>query len=447
LRTSIRAAQDKKKLPITKRASVTARDEQLNKSLTKAITTLTKRLAELTAEEIDRNSPCISVVFNAELRDRVLTIEASGFLQMNRCGGHFPTDSRVGLLARVTKSTLRTRTDSPQRKRSVDELLRAWGAGPIDELSDAGFVRNLGALWAIRDILVESTFGSRHKGIDISRVGVRPALADSPSLPRYVYEARAVIPEPHFNRPKAYLTQWTGPILDSKLGVTLHVGHRDAAVSSGIFDYWTTLAVREKTPQLTADLRDHHSRLDSLSRQLYATLTVVSADDKVLLARRTKASGIVDALPGYWMTSIGESVDGVKDRDNTHTPNPIRTIRRCLVESDELNLSAADIHGARVTCLGLVTPWRWILTSLLVLVELPVPIDRIFEAAIRGENDQYDSIDFDIVPCLALIRAGEFSAKPRSPEPLAPLASVGLLLSLFSRYGFEEVLAEIAASI
>ncbi len=193
----------------------------------------------------------------------------------------------------------------------------------------------LGAKFAIDDILVDAEFAG-FRGIrpdEFSIVGVREG---TPHLPAYVYQARKRIPEPERNKQKAYLANWHGPIIDKGNIVTLRMGHMDSHVPARKYDYWTTKAVLDSIPRLQRDLLSGTISLRTLARRMDLVLVVVTADGKVVLARRTDQ---VDNCKDFWMASVGESLDPGLDSDNDGVPNPMIATRRCLGEPDELNLS------------------------------------------------------------------------------------------------------------
>jgi len=324
----------------------------------------------------------------------------------------------------------------------LHHLLQEWGVPVVPELADLDFVHDkLGATFATRDILVDCTFGG-FEGIDAAKLILRPASSDLPALPSYVYAARAALPIPSPNGAKTYLERLLPLSLDDGGKVLAYVGERDKNISSGRFDYWTTQAIRKCSSRIYEDIRAGHLLLEEFPRPLFHAVTVVTADQKLILTHRSEA---VDSLSRHWMTSVGESVDADKDRDDTGVPSPIRAIYRCLTESDELNLAGRDMAGYGIKFLGLATPWGWMNTALLAMVTLKVNAARVLDRAVRGEHDRFAAVDFTPDVCLPLIRRGTFAWNDGKAEPLVPLATVALLLSLFSRFGADEIRERIAA--
>jgi hypothetical protein len=272
---------------------------------------------------------------------------------------------------------------------------------------------------------------------------VLPSLASTPLLPPYVYESRASIPQPDRNRTKTYLERWEPPIIDQGNYVRLFTGYQDSTATTGLYDYWTTMAVVKSVARIQRDILDGRIDLQSLARRLDLVVVVVTSDRKLVLARRGE---LVDNLGGFWMASMGESVDGEIDKDDTGVPNPVRTLYRSLMEADELNLTIADLDRAGVTYLGLATEWAYMYANLLVLVELKVSSERVMDRASHGEHSRFETVDFTPDSCLPFLRRGAFAGKHSlKPIPLVPASRVALLVSLFSWFGYDEIVGRIAA--
>jgi hypothetical protein len=328
--------------------------------------------------------------------------------------------------------------------RSLQSVLQAWGVPSHRDLTDVDVARSIGAKFVVEDVLVEATFGG-FRGVEASHILLE--AAPPPALPPYVYAMRESMPQPAKNRTKAYLAKWVPPIVDTDDYVTLYTGSRDPVASTGAYDYWTTKAVVQSASRIQQDVLDGKLDLQSLARRLDHVLVVVTSDEKLLLACRGNL-GVVDNMAGSWMTSVGESIDGDTDRDAAGVPSPMRAVARCLMEHDELNLAESDLAGARVTYLGLATEWAYMYVNLIVLVELRVVADRVLDRALPGEHKDFAVIDFTPEACLDLIRRGTFKSKRfPEPNPIVPASRVALLLSLFSRFGRDEIVSRIEALI
>ena len=331
---------------------------------------------------------------------------------------------------------------SRQRSASLQEILRNWNAAPIEDLADPDIVKSLGAKFVLDDVLLDCTFGG-FRGVHETRLQVLPSQTSGPLLPPYVYEARASIPQPDGNRTKTYLQRWEPPIIDQGNYARLYTGSLDSKATTGLYDYWTTKAVIKSVARIQQDILDGHIDLQSLARRLDLVVVVVTGDRKLVLARRGET---VDNLGGFWMASIGESVDGDVDKDDDGVPNPSRTVYRCLMEADELNLAAADLDRANVTYLGLATEWAYMYVNLLVLVELRVDAARVIDRASHGEHSRFEAVDFTPDACLPLFRRGLLAARRTlPPSPLVSASRMALLLSLFSQFGYDEIIGRMIA--
>ena len=169
-------------------------------------------------------------------------------------------------------------------------------------------------------------------------------------------------------------------------------------------------------------------------------LVVVTKDNKLVLARR---SDNVDNDQGHWMASVGESLDPSTDLINGVT-NPFEATRRCLHEYDELNLSKKDVANARLTALGIATEWSYLYANLVVLVELEISFAKVKERMTDGEHTHLASIDFNAKACLPLVKLGRYEAKSKNlSAPIVPLSRVALLMSLMSRFKYDNIIEKI----
>ncbi|MBI5932387.1 MAG: toll/interleukin-1 receptor domain-containing protein [Chloroflexi bacterium] len=322
----------------------------------------------------------------------------------------------------------------------LQKRLLSFGIPLHKDLQKEGVLDKLGAKFAIDDVIVDGEFAG-FRGIASNQLSIKAASTDSPNLPDYVYEARNKIPRPSLNKWKAYLENWKAPIIDLGDVVSMQIGHLDSKTSDGKYDYWTTVAVLESLPRLQQELLTGKIQLRQLARRMDLVLVVVTSDKQLVLARRSEQ---VDNAKGFWMASVGESLDPSLDLDINRVPNPIEATRRCLGEYDELNLSSSDINGANMQILGIATEWQFLYANLIVLVQLNVKLERVKERASEGEHTRIEGISFTPQACLPLIRHGWYESDTKIySAPLVPASRAALLMSLMSGYGYDDIVNRI----
>jgi hypothetical protein len=322
---------------------------------------------------------------------------------------------------------------------TLQERLLLSGVETHSDFKKKGALDKLEAKFAIADVIVDAEF-TNFNGVEEKDLILLPANKNYPQLPKYVYEARNEIPRPQLNKTKAYLENWFGPIIDKGNKSTLHIGRLDSKTQDGVYDYWTTLAVKKSVPRLQKDLLNGNLRLRDLARRMDLVLVVVTKDLKLVLARR---SDNVDNEQGHWMASIGESLDPSTDLIDGVT-NPFEATRRCLHEYDELNLSMTDVANASLTALGIATEWGYLYANLIVLVELEIGFEKVKERMTDGEHTHLEGVNFNIQTCLPLVKQGFYEAKSKGlSAPIVPLSRVALLMSLMSRFKYDNVIKEI----
>jgi hypothetical protein len=329
---------------------------------------------------------------------------------------------------------------SGRRYASLQERFLPWGVPVAAGLQRDDVLDLLEAKFVMDDVIVDTGFAG-FRGVPSGQLSVAPASRGCPGLPDYVYEARRGIPMPQENRPKAFLEDLSAPIIDQGGRAVLRVGHLDSAAPGGKYDYWTTLAVLASLPRLRQQILSGEIRLRSLGRRMDVLLVVVTADCKVLLARRSKH---VDNAKEQWMVSVGESVDGDKDLGQGQAPDPVKTALRCLGENDELNLPRPDVDSAQIQVLGVATEWDWLYANLIMLVRLGVEFGRLEEVFSEGEHTHLEGLEFTVERCLPLVQSGTYAPRALSRRaPLVPSSRVALLMSLMSCYGYDEVAGRI----
>jgi hypothetical protein len=337
------------------------------------------------------------------------------------------------------KLNLLLRTLGTEHYTTLQERLLSSGVNIHSDLQKEEILDMLEAKFAIDDVIVDAEFAG-FKGARENDLLLLPASKNFPELPDYVYEARKKIPKPELNKKKAYLENWFGPIIDKGNKSTLHLGYLDSRAEEGHYDYWTTLAVRKSIPMLHEELLCGTLRLRSLARRMDLILTVVTADNKLVLARRSEQ---VDNEQGHWMASIGESLDPSTDLIDS-VPNPFEATRRCLHEHDELNLPITDVANSRLIALGIATEWQYLFANLMVLVELSIDFGKVKERITDGEHSHIEGIDFNAQTCLPIVRLGRYEAKYKGlSAPMVPASRVALLMSLMSKFGYDYIVERI----
>lgn len=288
----------------------------------------------------------------------------------------------------------------------------------------------LGAEDRLGDVLLDASILD-FRGVDLARVAVVAVglIEEQPEHPTLIEDARAHVPPPEPNRPKAHLVGWHAPVQDQ--GNILGL---DLAKS----DYWTTLATRDRIDVLRRQIEGGERDLMTLPRRLDVHLVVVTGvDDKILLTRRGTN---VATEPGTWMVSVGESIDWDKDALGD-APHPLATARRCLEDLDELHLPAALASSATFTLVAIATEWNEMLANLIVVAEIPelsVPAARA--AFRRGENVALDAVDFSIPSAMAVVDSAEFRAQgASSPQRVSDISRIALLATLRYRFGSDSV--------
>ena len=321
--------------------------------------------------------------------------------------------------------------------KSLQERLLSFGVKVNPALQKDDFLTTLEAKFAIDDVIVDAEFAG-FRGVEEDKLSLVLDIENKPKLPSYVYEAKEKIQKPDLNKKKAYLANWYGPIIDKGNAATLHIGYLDSSTSNGFYDYWTTKAVLHSISKLQEELINGTLRLRELARRMDLVVVVVTKDNKLVLARRSEN---VDNAQGHWMVSIGESLDPSTDLDKNGVPNPFIATRRCLEEYDELNLSSTDVGGAQLKALGIATEWQYLYANLIVLVQLDVEFGRVKERATDGEHTHVEGVDFTPEKCLPLIQHGIYYSNLSAP--IVPASRVALLMSLMSRYGYDEIVNQI----
>ena len=243
--------------------------------------------------------------------------------------------------------------------------------------------------------------------------------------------------EPIPNRKKVYLAEVAPPLSDQDDFLSLELGPSD---------YWTSEAMAASIEQIYADVKDGKLDPFNLPRQLDCHLVVITADDKLVLGKRT---GNVKAAKHQWGASLGESIDGDMDLDpDDGLINPVMTIRRALGRKEELGLDQEAVQSAEIRILGLTTEWETICVDLIALVRLKKTgalevrdAHQLWAKDGIGEISALDFVDFNLDPCLPLMLAGLHTPQgsPALRNKIFGVSRVAILAALVHQFQLDKV--------
>lgn len=275
-------------------------------------------------------------------------------------------------------------------------------------------------------------------GVPAEQLAVR-WTSEPPPLPQYAYKAKSALPAPIPNRPKVYLSKWVPPISDQGNILELTLGPTD---------YWTSRAIQQEEclKRLHDEVAGGSLHLASLPLQLNCHIVVLTADDRLVLCRR---SATVQYEQLSWSASIGESIDTEIDVDRSGTASPVLTVRRALGE--ELGVPEDGQNEAEIRFVAVGTEWHYLLSILFAVVRLRrIGSRKLGElmwlvAGDQGEHIEYDTVEFTPQSCLPIVIAGSYySERAREREArLYGTSRLGILAALFSEFGYAEVFQRI----
>jgi hypothetical protein len=303
------------------------------------------------------------------------------------------------------------------------------------ELREPEFARHLGEHPIIGNSVLDFAF-TGFAGVNPDHLTVK-MTGQLPQLPVYVWKTKDRIDEPDPNKKKAYLAGVDPPISDQNdfLGLQL-----------GLSDYWTSQAVSASKDKICLDIKKGKIDPFAFHRELDCHLSVITADGKLVLGKRTKG---VTAAKGKWGASLGEGIDGSLDLDDRGVLDPIKTIRRALSRTEELGLDDSVIRSADIKIIGLTTEWETLTSDLIVVVRLPktgaaeVQDAHMTAADGQGEIWKLDFVDFKIDSCIPLMVRGSYAPldSPALRAEIYGTSRVAILAALVHEFGHDKVRA------
>jgi len=324
---------------------------------------------------------------------------------------------------------------------TFQERLLRWGISASAQLlNDDAYAKLLNARLVIDEVALDTEFGN-YAGILPEQLRVEASAQESPRLPDYVYEKRAMVPEPDTNKQLVYLESWDGLILDRSNSVRLVLGSHDSCVAHNRYDFRTSLAAWHSASQIQHDILTGKLRFGTFGRRLNTVTTVVTSDNRVIFGKRSRRC---ENTPGQWLTSIGEAIELPSDLVDG-LPQPLKTVRRALCEVDELNLTQQQAHAATIRFLGISTEWRFMYATLFAFAELKsVSFAQVRDQWRPGEISHIESLPFTLDACLPVVQSGVFTSDGLGDTaPMDTGGRLNLLLCLMARYGREVVEARI----
>lgn len=319
----------------------------------------------------------------------------------------------------------------PLKARLAKIGVRARGA-----LATASLAPGLSAHVMIDDIILDAPILG-FQGVDAAHIHVT-MVGCEPGLPEYVRERKASIPEPDPNRPKVFLAHFTSPLSDENTRLGLHMGYTD---------FWTSVAVESSIGRLQRDIQSGKLDLFKFPRQLVCHMLVITADQKVILCRRTED---VRYEKLAWSVSFEESIDAERDLNANGVVDPVLTVRRALGVSEELGLPEELVDSAIIKFVAIGTEWSYLSTPLIVLVRLPSARADQVQDYLRGAHDREhgdsDAIPFTVTRCLELLKRGRHApaARPTAEDRLHSTSRLRILCALFAEFGYGEMFSHLA---
>lgn len=289
---------------------------------------------------------------------------------------------------------------------------------------------------AIDDIILEAPILG-FQGVDPAHTVVT-MVTEQPALPDYVRQKKASIPEPDPNRPKVYLAHFTSPLSDEKNRLGLQIGYTD---------FWTCVAVESSIERLHADAESGKIELFRFPRQFVCHIIVVTADQKLVLCRRSED---VRYEKLAWSASFEESIDAQRDVNANGAVDPVLTVRRALGVTEELGLPDELVESAIIKFVALGTEWSYLSTPLIVLVRLPSTeasqVQDYFLGAHDREHIDFDTVGFTIPNCLELLKKGRHApiARASAEDRLHSTSRLRILCAMFAEFGYGAVLTQLA---
>jgi hypothetical protein len=317
----------------------------------------------------------------------------------------------------------------------LKERLARMGATAKGVLATASLGPSLGTHVMIDDIILEAPILG-FRGVDPAHTRVT-MVTHEPALPDYVAQKKASIPEPHPNHGKVYLAHFISPLSDEANRLGLHIGYTD---------FWTSVAVESSIGRLHADIESGKLELFKLPRQLVCHVIVVTADQKLVLCRRSED---VRYEKLAWSASFEESIDAKEDLNADRVVDPVLTVRRALGVKEELGLPVELVDSAIIKFVAIGTEWSYLSAPLIVVVRLPSTqadqVEDYFLAAHDREHIDFDTILFTVPNCLELLRRGRHrpAERPSAEDRLHSTSKLRILCALFAEFGYGAILSQL----
>lgn len=318
---------------------------------------------------------------------------------------------------------------------TLSQRLARHGVVPIDALRDPTMQSILGEHLAIDDAILELPIRG-FAGVAASEVRVE-MTKEPPLLPQAVVRARSVVAEPQPNRRKAYLSKLLPPISDQGDILTLTLGTTD---------HWNALALEHAIDEVHRSIASQDISLFDFPRQLNCHVLVLSADGKLMMARRGMG---VRYRPGEWGATLGESIDATRDLDESGRISVGRTVEKALGKTEELGIPFEALKDASTKFIALVTEWNIVIAVLVAVVKLwtttAVAIREYctMMAHDQGEISALDWVDFTVGTCLPMVLASRYqpSESPASSgDAIYGTSRLAILAALCSEFGYGSVI-------
>jgi hypothetical protein len=324
---------------------------------------------------------------------------------------------------------------------TLAEALGRLGVVPHESLRYPDMQTVLGDHLAIDDAILDIPLRG-FAGVPASDV-ISEMIDTPPLLPRQVSEAKATIPEPAPNRRKIYLASTSEPVSDTGDLLTLTLGPTE---------YWNALAIEQALASVHGSIAAGELSLFNFPRQLNCHILVVTADGKLILARRASFP-TVRYRPLQWGATIGESIDAQRDLDDRSRISVAKTVEKALGQSEELGLPNEDINNASVKFVALATEWQFMISVLVAVVRLwRTQSTAVREycrlvARDRSEISALDWIDFTIPTALPLVITGYHTPVQarETADHMYGTSRLAILAALCSEFGYGAVTRAVQA--
>ncbi|HEU0014245.1 MAG TPA: toll/interleukin-1 receptor domain-containing protein [Longimicrobium sp.] len=314
--------------------------------------------------------------------------------------------------------------------------LSSLGIAGTGELADAGIRSVLASALIVDDVVLDAPVLA-YEGVRPSQL--RTSVSDGWAYPAEVEQARATLRAPEPNRPKVVLAGWRPPLSDEGEVLGLAVARSD---------FWSCLAVEKAAPSIHDRVRRGTLSLRALPRQLVCHGTVITADERILLSRRTT---YVHYYKKHWSASFEESVDWAADAGKDGVPDPTNTLHRALAH-EELGLPEAVAAGAEVAYVAIGTEWYFLSAPIFSVIRLPdVEAETLLDCCRNArdqEHDAWDTMPFTPEALAPLLRTSWHvpAGVAAHAGPLHGTSRFRILVALFHSLGVEETLLRLEAA-